>query len=128
MPFDGKLNDGSFDLQVARRALELLERGWCQGPLARNALGWGTKPWNADAVCWCSVGAAVKAARDLRKNTTVDFIETTVLRHFERLTMQRRGFGLADFNERRERTKVEVLEHWRWMISQLEAEEVTTIA
>ena len=42
-------------------AIKFLEQGWTQGCLARNKDGRKTHPWNTDAVCFCAVGALVKA-------------------------------------------------------------------
>lgn len=41
-----------------RKMRALIQRGWTQRYMARDALGRHTDPHNPDAVCWCIVGAS----------------------------------------------------------------------
>ena len=48
--------------EVLLKAAALVERGWCQGEMARDRVGNKVAPISEAAVCWCALGAAKRAA------------------------------------------------------------------
>lgn len=51
-------------LQVLRRARALLEAGWTQHLLARDADGKSVAPWSDRATCFCLLGALQRSIVD----------------------------------------------------------------
>lgn len=64
-------------LKVLQTAREILseEKRWTKNVLARNILDIKVAPINPSAVCFCSMGAICKAAKDLKLHTYTDSIE-----------------------------------------------------
>lgn len=52
------------EMRLLARAKELVEAGWCQNGLARDAHGRLVEPWSAGACSWSPVGALLKAWLD----------------------------------------------------------------
>lgn len=50
---------------VLLKAAEIVEQGWCQGELARNADGYVVPPRSHTAASWCAMGAIYRVAEDL---------------------------------------------------------------
>lgn len=49
------------DLQLLERGADLIVRGWCQGALARDAVGREVEPWSETAASWSPLGALLAA-------------------------------------------------------------------
>ena len=50
---------------VLSRAADILEQGWTQDALARDAQGNEVNPLSTEATCWCAIGAIIKARTEL---------------------------------------------------------------
>ena len=53
------------DTAILNRTKTLLQRGWTQNLLARQADGSSIAPQHSNAVKWCAVGGVIRAAHDL---------------------------------------------------------------
>ena len=103
-PTQDELRD--FFLRVAER----LRAGWCQNVSARDARGHETRPWSDEAAQWC-LGSAVR--EELDSMLLNEFWQDGEQRMWDRLhgaLVKRGATDAAEWNDRRERTKVEVID------------------
>ena len=99
----GDLTEAEFE-GIVQAAVARIERGWCQGAIARTAGGAECGAWSPKAASWCLMGAVDAAAME------VTGCEGDVDQVFRRL--QDGGGvdeGLAAWNDAEGRTADEVL-------------------
>lgn len=96
--------------QVLLRAAELVGRGWCQGTYALDAEGRQVDPTQPEAVAWCVAGAMIRAAFELAPN--IADAQSLYSEAYARFIGQ--AGSVATWNDRRGRTKDEVIEELRW--------------
>lgn len=104
----------SFDLteRVLRGARYLIQRGWCRGTPARDAMGQPTDVTQPDAVSFCLEGALWRAMEDLGMMATrlnPNFHPT--MREVRRFLRQHLPYQIPlwIWNDQRERTQEDVL-------------------
>lgn len=94
-------------IQRLKRAKELLEKGWCQGDLARTKDGVLTDVYSPGAEAFCLLGACMRAEWEA-DSTGITWVGIDELVTYE---VEDRGYAeLASYNDRPERTKEDVLE------------------
>lgn len=93
-------------IQRLKRAKELLEKGWCQGHLARTKGGVLTDVYGPEAEAFCLLGACMRAEWEADTTGTA-WVGVDELLAYE---TEDRGYAdLASYNDRPERTKEDVL-------------------
>jgi hypothetical protein len=96
-------------LRRARKLISQPER-WTRAHFARDARGRGLTPNNADAVCFCAVGAIQRASGSLAYDTP----EIRALGY-------RLGSAIPHWNDHPRRTHAQVLARFDRTIARLEA-------
>jgi len=85
-------------------ARQLIEKGWTQGTNARKIDGTPTTVDDPEAVCFCAIGAIMRAEYDVRHlDYFVDILER-LKRHHERYDP-----SISSWNDNRNRTKTQVI-------------------
>jgi hypothetical protein len=91
----------------AARALIADPKHWTQGELARDADGNPEDEYQPEAVCFCSVGALMRAARvvgdDLNEARFGAFTQVG------NITLDLRGLTIVEFNDAEDTTHADVL-------------------
>ena len=90
----------------AMRNLLADEKRWTKSVSARNADGDIELPTSPSAVCWCVVGASIRAHDDLRNASQVADDALSLLDH---VVMAPNGHGVVAFNDAEETTHADVL-------------------
>lgn len=100
-------------LSIFEHAKKLLvEKGWTQDEVARDADGHPCDSHSEAAACFCSIGALQRAQKDLMIEGVVS--RDDLILSFERVT----HIGdLADFNDAEERTEEQVLDQFDIVIN-----------
>jgi len=89
--------------QILQEARALLARGWCQGYFAKDEAGHNVTENDPGAVCWCAVGATLRAAHVLRFDNSEALLALRVL------GAEIRSWVIPNWNDAEGRTKEEVL-------------------
>ena len=102
-------------IAVLKRATELIEHGWAQGAMSRDARGRAIVTWSPGASVragsWCVAGAIHRASLDLGESYTPARMAVSAVLH---------GSTLTEWNDAEERTKDHVLSALREAITEQE--------
>ncbi len=90
--------------QIIERAMEIIERGWTRGDLARDANGYPVAVASPAACTFCAVGAISRATRELsdRYDPVVQYEVCTKVRELG-LPPREKGSQITSFNDRQKR-------------------------
>lgn len=88
--------------EILRAARAKVQKGWCQGRLARNADGKGISPDDPDAVSWCAIGG-------IESNHKITEGQAWEAKRLFRRVVGLTGPGIDKWNDAPGRTQAEVL-------------------
>ena len=86
-----------------------IEQGWCQGASARDGQGRPVQPWSPDATRWTAIGALVAVSARRRRVTSDLEQEIAGFQRANVALLEAMGYSPADWNDRPERTREDVL-------------------
>lgn len=81
--------------KILAEARDLVSSGWTKGFMARDGEGQPTQPLHQAAVCWCVMGALVKASVKPESDFGASSADSAALLH----RFLPWGVGLAEFND-----------------------------
>lgn len=107
---------------ILKRARKLIEKGWTQELFARNEQGNRCSAESSAAVCWCIRGAMFAAVKGKFGD---EFVEAETILESVIPPSSLKGIGsnapLVYFNDRKGRTKAQVLALYERAIAKAEA-------